>query len=644
MKKLPLLALVVVSRAALADEPKDLLATVTTAHVLPSVRTAEALVRKLSPTTAAIKLEAMASVVFGLDRAMAEAFEGPVDLAVLKDAAGSMGGGALSMPWKDPTKLRGIGMADPLGVRRVPVDATPVLPQIASAASAPQAACALYPSPVAPGHRLVCGTTPQALATLGPYLANDVAREARPSDVALRFPVSNLVDAAERELSTGKLGDADVTRAAAQEAFALGRDVASGAITLGWDADALTLALDFRFSGSGATTSRLLMSASEHGRAMPDFFDRLPTDTYAFGTLGGFDPSVALEAAHALVDLGARAAGQDAQAGVALIRPIVVAIASKGFACSFAAGFDAKRALKAVESLQKKRTDAAVAKASSATNPWFAFEFDALVERAPLVESALSLAATDSTREFVKGSRWPVGTKAWTFEDGTVVALLPRAESFVLAYGADASLVSEKLKSFAGLPAPRLKVADSSRDAFRERPAAVLVVTDRVADVLEFATDEHSVDASLASLRFANSRTDEPAQFVTVMAVTSATESTGWNGSVRIGTRAPVTKLLNAKKAWDAKSLAVARAEEARRRREEAAEEARRRREEAAEAARPRASSGGASGSGRNACVRECIDQGIACLNECPNPHALDSCTAPCFSIRRACQVRNGCP
>ena len=50
MKNVSLLALasVMAPAVARAEEPRDLLVTVTTAHVLPSVRTAEALARKLT--------------------------------------------------------------------------------------------------------------------------------------------------------------------------------------------------------------------------------------------------------------------------------------------------------------------------------------------------------------------------------------------------------------------------------------------------------------------------------------------------------------------------------------------------------------------------------------------------------------------
>jgi hypothetical protein len=543
MKKLALLALALVSRAALAEEPKDLLATATTAHVLPSVRSAEVLVRKLSTKTAEIKLEAMANVVFGLDRALAEAFEGPVDLALLKDAAGSVGGGALSMPWKDPSKLRGVGMADPFGVRRVPVDATPVLPQIASAASATEASCALYPSSAAPPFRLVCGTTPQALATLGPYLANDVAREARPSDVALRFPISNLVDAAEREGSIHKPGESETEKLAADEVIALGRDVASGAIGLGWDADALTLAFDLRFGGRGAATSRLLMSASAHGRTAPEFFDRLPNDTFAFGTLGGFDPLLARDATQKAVDLAAREAGDGAQLGVAALRPLVDAVASKGFACSFAAGFDAKRALPAVEALKKKRTDAAYTKAAVAVAPWFALEADGLEEGAALFESVMALSDTNTAFSLPKATKWPAGTKAWKMPDGSVVAAMPRAGSLVVLYGAEGGLVSEKLKSFAGLPAPHLKIADATREAFRDRPAAVFVATDRLGDVAALAVDEDGIDAALKSLREDAKRKDPAVQIPMTMTVRDAAAATGWQGSLRLDARYPVKAL-----------------------------------------------------------------------------------------------------
>jgi hypothetical protein len=546
MKKLSLLAFVVAAAApqlASAEEPKDLLATITTAHVLPSVRTAEALARKLSPTTAEIKLEAMANVVFGLDRAMAEAFEGPVDVALLKDAAGSVGGGAIAMGWKDPSKLRGIGMVDLLGVRRVPVDATPVLPQIASAASAAEAACALYPSPVAPGQRLVCGTTPAALAALGPYLANDVAREERPSDVALRFPVGSLVDGAVKEGGLHKAGETETERLAADEVVALGRDMTSGAIGVGWDADALSLAFDFRFGGGGAATSRLLMSAAEHGRAMPDFFERLPTDAYAFGTLGGFDPALARDAAQKLVDLAAREGGAGAQIGVAVLRPLVDAIASKGFACSFATGFDAKRALPAVESLKKRRSDAAYAKAAAAIAPWFALEADGLEEGAALFDSVMQLGETNVPFTLAAGAKWPAGTKAWKLADGAVIAAMPRAGSLVVLYAADGALASEKLRSFAGLSGARAKLADATRDAFRERPAAVFVATDRIGDVMGLSVDEDGIDAALKTLREDAKRKDVPTQIPMTMTVRAASEATGWQGALRLDARYPVKAL-----------------------------------------------------------------------------------------------------
>ena len=160
MKSHRVLALVAVLAAApaSAEEPAQLLVTATTSHLLPSVRSAQALMRKLSPTTADIKLEAMAGVFLGLDAAMAEAFEGPVDVAVLRGENGDMVGlGAIALAWKDPSKLRGLGAPNAAGVRSVPVDATPLLAQLgAPNAVGAGGACALHPSPVAPGYRLVC--------------------------------------------------------------------------------------------------------------------------------------------------------------------------------------------------------------------------------------------------------------------------------------------------------------------------------------------------------------------------------------------------------------------------------------------------------------------------------------------------------
>jgi hypothetical protein len=549
MKNLPLLALALAAapQVASADEPKDLLATVTTAHVLPSVRSAEALARKLSPTTAEIKLEAMANVVFGLDRAMAEAFEGPVDLAVLKDAAGSVGGGAIAMGWKDPGKLRGVGMADLRGVRSVPIDATPVLPQIASAASATEAACALYPSTVAPGQRLVCGTTPAALAALGDYLANDVAREERPSDVAMRFPIGVLVGAAERDgslqASLHKAGENEAQRLAADEVIALGRDTTSGSVGVGWDAEALALAFELRFGGRSAATSRLLMSASDHGRTLPEFFERLPADTYAFGTLGGFDPNLAREAAQKAVDLAAGEVPADAQIGITAIRPLVDAIASRGFACSFATGLDAKRALPAVEALKKKRTDATYEKASRAIAPWFALEADGLEEGAVLFESVMKLSDTNAPFPLAAGVKWPAGTRAWNMGSGGVIAAMPRAGALVVLYASDGALLSEKLKAFAGLPGTRAKLAEATRDAFRDRPAGVFVATDRVGDVFGLSIDEDSVDGALKTLREDVKRKDAPVQIPMTMSVRAASEKSGWQGSLRFDVRYPVKAL-----------------------------------------------------------------------------------------------------
>jgi hypothetical protein len=355
--------------------------------------------------------------------------------------------------------------------------------------------------------------------------------------------VSTLVDAAEREGSIHKPGENETERLAADEVVTLGRDVASGAIGVGWDADALSLALDFRFGGSGAATSRLLMSAAAHGRAMPEFFERLPADTYAFGTLGGFDPALARDAAQKIVDLASREGGAGAQVGVAVVRPLVDAIASKGFACSFATGFDAKRALPAVEALKKKRTDAAYAKASVAIAPWFALEADGLEEGAALFDSVMQLGETNAPFTLAAGAKWPTGTKAWKMADGGVLAAMPRAGHLVVLYAADGALVSEKLKAFAGLPGSRAKLAETTRDAFRERPAAVFVATDRIGDVAGLSVDEDSVDAALKSLREDAKRKDAPVQIPMTMTVRAASESTGWQGSLRLDARYPVKAL-----------------------------------------------------------------------------------------------------
>jgi hypothetical protein len=539
MKKLPLLALVAfgLPQVARADEPKDLEATVTTAHVLPSIRSAEALLRKLSPTTSEIKLEAMANVMFGLDRALAEAFEGPVDFALSKASGSGEAGMAISLPWKDPAKLRGIGFEGTDGVRRVPIDATPVLPQLASAANATNAACALHPSPAVPGYRLVCASTPQALSKLGPYLANEVAREERPSDIAVRIPGSAIADA------VGSGGSTEAERLAMEEVGALGRDLASGSLGLAWDAEAVTLAFDFRFGGRGAASSQMFLSASEHGRTLPAFFERLPPDAFMFGTLGGFDPALSRNAAQKAIELAANEAGAGAQLGVAVVRPLVDAVASKGFAFSFAAGIDAKRALAAVEAHKRHPGGAALEQAQRAVAPWFALEADGLADAAALVESVMKLSDAFTPFELAKGTRWPAGTKAWKLQDGGVLAAMPHADAMVVLYGADGTLVSEKLKAFAGAPGTRLKLAQSTRDAFRERPAAVLVLTDRIGDVAWRSLDEDSLDETLKGLREDAKRKGDAAQVPMTMSVRAASEANGWQGSLRLDLRYPVKAL-----------------------------------------------------------------------------------------------------
>lgn len=220
MKNVTLLALasVMVPAAARAEEPRDLLVTVTTAHVLPSIRSAEALARKLSASTSDLKLEAMANVFLGLDRGMAEALEGPVDLAFLKGSGDSfVDAGAFAVAWRDPSRLRGLGAPGLDGVRRVPLDASPVLQQIGAAVGDGKGECALYPTPAPPGQRLVCASTSLALAKLGPYLARDVALEERTLDVSARVPVRELLEGAERDGSLHREGETESERRGADE-------------------------------------------------------------------------------------------------------------------------------------------------------------------------------------------------------------------------------------------------------------------------------------------------------------------------------------------------------------------------------------------------------------------------------------------
>ena len=546
MKNVSLLAMasVVVPAVAHAEEPRDLLVTVTTAHVLPSVRTAEALARKLSAATSDLKLEAMANVFLGLDRGMAEALEGPVDLALLKGRGESMiEEGAFAVAWRDPSRLRGLGAPGLDGVRSVPLDASPVLQQLGASVTEGKGACALYPSPVPPGQRLVCASSAGALAKLGPYLARDVALEERSLDIAARFPVRELLEDAEREGSLHRENETDAERRAADEGIAFARDVSSGALGLAWNPDELSLAFDVRFAAANATTTKLLLSSESRGRTMPAFFAQLPADTFAFGTWGGVDPALARAAGQRGVDFVAASGADGANLGAAILRPLVDTVASQGFALSFAAGLDAKRALPIVEAQRRKPSAAGSDKVAKAITPWFAVEMDGLADATPVVESVMQLGGAAKPFEFPKGAKVPSGTKAWQFEGSGVFAVLPREGSVVMLYGSDGALVSEKLKAFAGLSGARMKVSETTRDAFRDRPSGVFVVTDRVGELASLSANEDALDETSKALREDAKRKDAPVQIPLTLQVKGATASNWWLGSFRLDARYPVKGL-----------------------------------------------------------------------------------------------------
>ena len=41
-------------------------------------------------------------------------------------------------------------------------------------------------------------------------------------------------------------------------------------------------------------------------------------------------------------------------------------------------------------------------------------------------------------------------------------------------------------------------------------------------------------------------------------------------------------------------------------------------------------------------CMNSCTKRGMACLQDCPDQHALDSCTAACLRVANAC--KSNCP
>lgn len=546
MKNLSLLALASVAAPALAraEEPRDLLVTVTTAHVLPSIRTAEALARKLSPATSELKLEAMANVFLGLDRGMAEALEGPVDMAFLKGQGDSvLEEGAFAVAWRDPSRLRGIGAPGLDGVRRVPLDASPVLQQIGAAVGEGRGECALYPTPAPPGHRLVCASTASALAKLGPYLAREVALEERSLDIAARVPVRELLEGAERDGTLRRSEGSAQEKLAGDELMATARDMSSAGLGLSWTPEEISVAFDVRFAAANAVTTKLLLSAESRGRAQPAFFAQLPTDTFAFGTWGGVDPQLARAAAQRGVDLVAESGADGANLGAAMLRPLVDTVAAQGFAFSFAVGLDAKRALPVVEAQKRKATQTGADKVAKAITPWVAVEADGLADATTVVDSVLQLGGSAKPYDLPKATKWPSGTKAWQVGDAGVLALLPRAGSIVMLYGSDGVLVSEKLKAFAGLPGAKLAVSETTRDAFRDRPAGVVVVTERAGDLVSLSANEDALDETLKALRDDLKRKGPSVQVPLTFQVKGASASSGWQGSLRLDARYPVKAL-----------------------------------------------------------------------------------------------------
>ncbi len=546
MKIVALLALASfsVSVGVHAEEPRDLLVTVTTAHVLPSIRTAEALARKLSPATSEIKLEAMANVFLGLDRGMAEALEGPVDMAFLKGSGDSfVEDGAFSVGWGDPSRLRGIGVPDIDGVRRVPLDASLVLQQIGAAVGEGRGECALYPTPARPGHRLVCASTASALAKLGPYLAREVALEERSLDVAARVPVRELLEGAERDGTLRRGEDSGPEKLAGDELIATARDMSSGGLGLSWTPEEVSVAFDVRFAAANAVTTKLLLSAESRGRTQPAFFSQLPTDTFVFGTWGGVDPQLARAAAQRGVDLVAETGAEGANLGAAMLRPLVDTVASQGFAFSFAVGLDAKRALPIVEAQKRKATAAGSDKVAKAIMPWVAIEADGLSDAATVVDSVLQLGGGAKAYDLPKATKWPTGTKAWQVGASGVLALMPRAGSIVILFGSDGLLVSEKLKAFAGFPGAKLAVSETTREAFRDRPAGVFVVTERAGDLVSLSANEDTIDETLKALREDVKRKGPSVQVPLTLQVKGASASSGWHGSLRLDARYPVKAL-----------------------------------------------------------------------------------------------------
>jgi len=228
---------------------------------------------------------------------------------------------------------------------------------------------------------------------------------------------------------------------------------------------------------------------------------------------------------------------------VAMVRPLVDTVAAKGFACSFAMGLDGKRALAAVEAHKKKPTASSYEKASHATTPWFALEADGLAESALVLDSVMQLAEGTAAYDLGKGAKWPAGTKAWKAPDGSVLAAMPEAGALLVLFAADGALVVEKLKTFAGLSAARMKVADTTRDAFRDTPAAVFVATDRLGDVTGLELDEDSLFGTLKTLREDAKRKEIPVQIPMTMRMRAASEATAWQGSLRLDARYPVKAL-----------------------------------------------------------------------------------------------------
>ncbi len=528
-----------------AEAPPDLLATVTSTHVLGSIRSAETLVRKLSSSTSGVKFTAMASLLLGMDPAMAEAFEGPVDLAVLAGKDGdTVGGGAISIPWKKPDSLPGIGSALFDGSRPVPLSASLALQQLAAPTMfGPTAACTLHPSPAPPGYRLVCASTAEALASLGAYLATEVAMEARKTDVTVRVPVSRLLDVAER---SGALAQPDGNAAALRagdEAKALGRDISNVALGLGWDAKALGISFDYEFQRVSATTSKLLLSAADHGRSLPDLFQRLPADTLFFGTLGGFDPGLSRAAMQRGVDLATEDVPAAGQMGVALLRPLIDALASNGFAASFAGGVDAKRQLAAIAAFGQRRSDLAREKAAHTLQPWVVVELDGLQNAGPLVGSLLAVSELGTPYAGTKGSKFPSGTLAWTFSDGSTLAALPTKASMVLVFGASAALVEDRLKVVATTGgAGHLKLDSAVAEAFEGAPAMVFVGTEKLSELGALGAEGDALTETSAALKRLVKMT-EVGQFPMTVSIKGASSASAWLGSVRVEAQCPMKAL-----------------------------------------------------------------------------------------------------